>query len=159
MINITFPDGNVRQYAAGTTALDVAKSISEGLARVVLAAGVNGEVRDLRPINEDARIFSTNGRTRKANTPSGTPRRTCWPKRSKPCTPASNSASGRAIENGFYYDVDTGDRAADGRRFARHRAKNARTGAHQKRIPAHAKSPKPMPSSISPKKATSTNSN
>ena len=42
MINITFPDGNVRQYADGTTALDVAKSISEGLARVVLAATVNG---------------------------------------------------------------------------------------------------------------------
>ena len=47
MINITFPDGNVRQYAPGTTAMDVAKSISEGLARNVLAANVNGEVRDL----------------------------------------------------------------------------------------------------------------
>ena len=58
MIKITFPDGNVREYAAGTTALDVAKSISEGLARNVLAAGVNGEVRDLlRPINEDASIL------------------------------------------------------------------------------------------------------
>ena len=57
MINITFPDGNVRQYAAGTTALDVAKSISEGLARVVLAASVNGEVRDLtRPIKADSSI-------------------------------------------------------------------------------------------------------
>ncbi|MBK6933261.1 MAG: TGS domain-containing protein, partial [Saprospirales bacterium] len=58
MINITFPDGNVRQYAAGTTAMDIAKSISEGLARNVLAAGVNGDVRDLlRPINEDASIL------------------------------------------------------------------------------------------------------
>ena len=57
MINITFPDGNVRQYAEGTTALDVAKSISEGLARVVLSASVNGEVRDLtRPITSDASI-------------------------------------------------------------------------------------------------------
>ena len=58
MINITFPDGNIRQYAAGVTALDVAKSISEGLARVILAASVNGEVRDLnRSIDEDCKIM------------------------------------------------------------------------------------------------------
>ncbi len=46
MINITFPDGNVRQYEAGITALEVAQSISEGLARNVLSAKVNGEVMD-----------------------------------------------------------------------------------------------------------------
>jgi len=57
MINITLPDGSVRQVNEGTTALDVATSISEGLARNVLAAEVNGEVRDLtRPINEDATL-------------------------------------------------------------------------------------------------------
>jgi len=57
MINITFPDGAVRQYEKGTTALDVAKSISEGLARKVLAANINGQVWDTtRPINEDASI-------------------------------------------------------------------------------------------------------
>jgi threonyl-tRNA synthetase len=42
MINITFPDGAVRQYDKGSTALDIAKKISEGLARKVLAADVNG---------------------------------------------------------------------------------------------------------------------
>ena len=53
-INITFPDGAVRQYPKGATALDVAKSISEGLARKVLAADVNGQVWDAtRPIEED----------------------------------------------------------------------------------------------------------
>jgi len=51
MITITLPDGSERSYEKGTTALEVAKSISEGLARNVLAATVNGEVRDItRPI-------------------------------------------------------------------------------------------------------------
>ena len=51
MINITFPDGKVRQYEPGTTALEVARSISEGLAQKVLSAKVNGEVWDAtRPI-------------------------------------------------------------------------------------------------------------
>ena len=57
MINITFPDGAVRQYENGVTALDVAKSISEGLARKVIAANVNGKTWDAtRPINEDATV-------------------------------------------------------------------------------------------------------
>ena len=56
-IKITLPDNSVREYPKGSTAMDVAKSISEGLARNVLAAKVNGEVRDLsRPINEDASL-------------------------------------------------------------------------------------------------------
>jgi len=57
MINITFPDGAVRQYEKGVTGLEIAKSIAEGLARKVIAAGVNGQVWDVsRPINEDAAI-------------------------------------------------------------------------------------------------------
>ncbi|MGZ3925026.1 MAG: TGS domain-containing protein, partial [Flavisolibacter sp.] len=56
-INIAFPDGAVRQYPKGTTALDIAKSISEGLARKVLAADINGQVWDAtRPINEDVNL-------------------------------------------------------------------------------------------------------
>ena len=56
-MNITFPDGAVRQYDEGSTALDIAKKISEGLARKILAAEVNGEVWDLtRPIKNDASI-------------------------------------------------------------------------------------------------------
>ena len=57
MINITFPDGNVRQYEAGATAMDIAKSISEGLARNVLSARIDGEVWDAhRPISADSKI-------------------------------------------------------------------------------------------------------
>ena len=111
MINITFPDGNVRQYAAGTTALDVAKSISEGLARVILAAGVNGEVRDLlRPINEDAAIKFYKWEDAAAKT-------TFWHSSAhllaealEALFPGIKFGIGPPIENGFYYDVDTGDR-------------------------------------------------
>ena len=57
MIKITFPDGTIREYPEGITALDIAKSISEGLARKVLVAKVNGKVIDaFRPINEDATL-------------------------------------------------------------------------------------------------------
>ena len=57
MINITFPDGQVRQYEGGVTALDIAGSISQGLARNVLSAKINGEVWDAtRPIHHDASI-------------------------------------------------------------------------------------------------------
>ena len=55
MINITLPDNSVKQYEVGVSAMQVARDISEGLARNVLAAKVNGEVRDDdRPISEDA---------------------------------------------------------------------------------------------------------
>ena len=57
MINITLPDGTIRQYEKGTTALDIAKSISEGLARKVLAAEINGQVWDAtRPIEDNATL-------------------------------------------------------------------------------------------------------
>ena len=57
MIKITFPDGSVREFAKGTTAMQIAESISSRLAQEVLAASVNGEVWDLtRPINEDAAV-------------------------------------------------------------------------------------------------------
>ncbi len=112
MINITFPDGNVRQYAAGTTALDVAKSISEGLARVILAASVNGEVRDLtRPITSDATI-----KFHKWDDKEG--KQTFWHSSAhllaealEALYPGTKFGIGPAIDNGFYYDVDTGDRS------------------------------------------------
>ena len=57
MINITLPDNSVRQYEAGVTSLEIAKSISEGLARNVLSAKVDGEVWDAtRSINKDAKV-------------------------------------------------------------------------------------------------------
>ncbi len=111
MINITFPDGQVRTYEPGTTPLAVAASLSEGLARNILAAKVNGEVWDIsRPIREDAslQLLTWNDREGK---------RTFWHSSAhlmaealEALYPGIKFGIGPAIENGFYYDVDTGDR-------------------------------------------------
>ncbi len=111
MINLTFPDGSVRQYAAGITGLEVARSISEGLARNVLAVGVNGEVRDLtRPITEDASIIFYKWEDKEGKS-------TFWHSSAhllaealEALFPGIKFGIGPPIENGFYYDVDTGDR-------------------------------------------------
>ncbi len=66
MINITFPDGNVRQYESGVTGLQIAESISSRLAQDVLSIGVNGETWDLtRPIHSDSSIVLYMGRRRR----------------------------------------------------------------------------------------------
>jgi len=137
MINITFPDGNIRQYAAGITALDVAKSISEGLARVVLAASVNGEVRDLsRPIDSDARIVFHKWEDKEG-------KQTYWHSSAhllaealENLFPGTKFGIGPAIDNGFYYDVDTGDRVLTPADFAKIEQKMlelARTKSEYKR--------------------------
>ena len=109
MINITFPDKTVRQFEAGVTPLDIAKSISEGLARNVLSAKVNGVMWDaMRPINEDAEIqlFTWNDPEGKA---------TVWHSSAHLMAEAIEQlytgvkfGIGPSIENGFYYDVDFG---------------------------------------------------
>ena len=111
MVNITFPDGAVRQYEKGTTALDIAKSISEGLARKVLAANINGQVWDAtRPINEDAsiKLLTWNDAEGKS---------TFWHSSAHLMAEAVESLFpnvkfwvGPPVENGFYYDMDLGDR-------------------------------------------------
>lgn len=109
-MKITFPDKNVREYPDGTTSLDIAKSISEGLARNVLAAKVNGEVRDLmRPINEDAslELLTWNDAEGKS---------TFWHSSAhlmaealEALFPGIKFWVGPPVENGFYYDVDPGN--------------------------------------------------
>ncbi len=111
MINITLPDGSVRQYAQGTSAMEIAQSISEGLARNVLAAEVNGEVWDAsRPIEQDAsvRLLTWNDSDGKS---------TFWHSSAhlmaealEALYPGTKFGIGPAIETGFYYDVDFGDR-------------------------------------------------
>jgi threonyl-tRNA synthetase len=109
MINITLPDGSVRQYEAGTTALGVAKSISEGLARNVVAAKVNGEVWDAtRAITTDAHLVLL-----KAEDTEG--KATLWHSSAhlmaeaiEAIYPGTKFGIGPAIENGFYYDIDLG---------------------------------------------------
>lgn len=111
MINIQFPDGAVRQYESGTSALAIAKQISEGLARKVLAAKINGEVWDAtRPIFSDASLQLLTW-----NEDDG--KQTFWHSSAhllaeavEQTFPGVKFWVGPAIERGFYYDMDLGDR-------------------------------------------------
>jgi threonyl-tRNA synthetase len=113
MINIRFPDGAVRQYEKGTNALDIAKSISEGLARKLLAARVNKEVWDLsRPIQADADL-------QLLTWDDADGKKTFWHSSAHLMAEAVESIFpgvkfwvGPPTENpqGFYYDMDLGDR-------------------------------------------------
>ncbi len=111
MINITFPDGNVRQYEAGISALDVAKSISQGLAQKVLAAKVNGEVRDLtRSIDADATLQLLTWESDDAKATFWHSSAHLFAEALEALYPGTKFGIGPAIETGFYYDVDLGDR-------------------------------------------------
>ncbi len=109
-INITFPDGKVRQYENGVTAMDIARSISEGLARNVLSAKVNGEVWDsTRPIKNDATVQLLTWRDKDGKA-------TFWHSSAhllaealEALYPGIQFGTGPATENGFYYDVDPGE--------------------------------------------------
>ncbi len=112
MIKITFPDGKIREYAPGTTAMEVAKSISEGLARNVLAAKVNGNVVEAnRPIATDASIELLTW-----DSPEG--KSTFWHSSAhlmaealEVIYPGIKFGIGPPIEHGFYYDVDLGEQS------------------------------------------------
>lgn len=107
MIQITLPDGSVREVQNGTSAMDIALSISEGLARNVLAAKVNGDVVDANlPIKQNAtlQLLTWNDKDGKA---------TMWHSSAHLMAEAIESlypgvklAIGPAIKSGFYYDVD-----------------------------------------------------
>lgn len=109
MINITLPDGSVRQYESGVTPLDIALSISEGLARNVLAAKVNDKILELyRPITTDANVQLLTW-----NDEDG--KRTFWHTSAhllatalQELYPGIKFGIGPSIENGFYYDIDFG---------------------------------------------------
>lgn len=110
-MKITFPDGAIREYESGVSALEIAKSISEGLAKKVLAANVNGQVWDAtRPITTDATLklltwTDTDGKS------------TFWHSSAHLMAEAVESLYpgvkfwvGPAVDNGFYYDMDLGGR-------------------------------------------------
>ena len=107
MINITLPDGSVKQYNQGVTPYEIASSISEGLARNVLAANVNNQIVELnRPINEDAevKLLTWNDEDGKG---------VFWHSSAHLMAAAIESlypgvkfGIGPHIENGFYYDID-----------------------------------------------------
>lgn len=110
MINITLPDGSVRQVEQGSTAMDIAKSISEGLARNVLSAKYNGFVIDsFKPLTEDGelQLLTWNDTEGKA---------TMWHSSAHLMAeavsilfPNAKFGIGPDIENGFYYDIDFGE--------------------------------------------------
>ncbi|MBK8144756.1 MAG: threonine--tRNA ligase [Bacteroidetes bacterium] len=111
MINITFPDGNVRQYEPGVSSMDIAKSISEGLAKKILVAEVNGQVLDLsRPITADSSI-------KLITWDDEVGKNTFWHSSAhlmaeavEALFPGVKFWVGPALDNGFYYDMDLGDR-------------------------------------------------
>ncbi|WP_395768266.1 threonine--tRNA ligase [Aquirufa sp.] len=109
MINISFPDGQVREFEKGVTPMDVALSISEGLARNVLAAKLNDEVVDAStPIDSDSslQLLTWNDEEGK---------KTFWHSSAhllaeaiESLYPGTKFGIGPAIEHGFYYDIDLG---------------------------------------------------
>lgn len=109
MINITFPDGKVRQYEKGVTAMQIAESISSGLARNVLSAKVNGEVWDA------TRAIQTDATLQLLTWDDAAGKSTFWHSSAhlmaealEAIYPGIKFAIGPPVENGFYYDVDPG---------------------------------------------------
>ena len=111
MINITFPDNSVKQFPKGTSAIEIASGISEGLARNVIAANVNGETWDAnRPINVDTVLKLLTWEDDEAKS-------TFWHSSAHLMAEALESyypgikfGIGPPVDNGFYYDVDLGDK-------------------------------------------------
>ncbi|MCB9263237.1 MAG: threonine--tRNA ligase [Flavobacteriales bacterium] len=123
-IKITLPDGSIREYAKGSSSMDVAKSISEGLARNVLAAKVNGEVWDAdRQLQTDSslQLLTWNDTAGKS---------TFWHSSAhlmaealEALYPGIKLGIGPPIETGFYYDIDFGDHQFSASEFEKVEAK------------------------------------
>ena len=138
MIKITFPDQSVKEFAKGTTPLQIAESISPRLAQDVLAASINGQEWDLsRPISEDAAI-----KLFKWDDPEG--KHAFWHSSAhllaealQELYPGIKFGIGPAIENGFYYDVDTGDTPIKEGDFAAIETKMAELASKKEAIVRH----------------------
>ncbi len=118
MIKITLPDGTIKEYSKGSTAMDIAKSISEGLARNVISAKFNDTiVETITPLNQDGSLtlFTWNNDEGK---------KAFWHSSShivaqalEELYPGAKLTIGPAIENGFYYDVDFGEHTVSEKDF------------------------------------------
>jgi threonyl-tRNA synthetase len=110
MINITLPDGSVRAYESGITGLEIAKSISEGLARKVLAATINGEVKDLSmPILADAQFKLLTWDDAEGKSTFWHSSAHLMAEAVQEVYPHAKFWVGPAVDRGFYYDIDLGD--------------------------------------------------
>lgn len=106
-MNITLPDGSVRSYERGTTALAIAKSISEGLARNVLTGKLNGRVIELNdPIEEDGNLVLYTWDSKEGKTAFWHSSAHVMAQAIEFFYPGVNLTIGPAIEHGFYYDID-----------------------------------------------------
>ncbi len=120
MIQITFPDGNIRSYEVGTSALDIARSISSQLAAKILVSKVNGVVVDAtRPINTDATL-------QLLTWDDADGKKTFWHSSAhllaeaiEEMYPGTKFGIGPAIEEGFYYDIDLGDKVLSSNDFTK----------------------------------------
>lgn len=109
MINITFPDGSVRAYEKGITSLDIASKISNGLAKKVLAAEVNGEIIDLsRPLHTDASLSLLTWEDKGGQSTFWHSSAHLMAEALEELYPGVKLGIGPAIEKGFYYDIDLG---------------------------------------------------
>lgn len=119
MINITLPDGSIKKYPSGSTPMDIAKSISEGLARNVISAKFNGSIIEtVTPLTADGSLilFTWNDAEGK---------KAFWHSTSHVVAqvleehyPGLKLTIGPAIDNGFYYDVDLGANTISDKDFA-----------------------------------------
>lgn len=115
MINITLPDGTIRQYSPGTTGMDIAKSLSNSLAKKVLAIKINGSVSELsRPIHTDSDVALLTW-----DNPEG--KEVYWHSSAhllaeavQNLYPQAKFTIGPPIDNGFYYDIDFGGQVPSG---------------------------------------------
>lgn len=111
MINITLPNGSIKQVESGTSAMDIAMEISEGLARNVLSASVNGEVWDAnRPINSDSILTLHTWNDKEGKMSFWHSSAHIMAEALEAIYPGVKLGIGPAINNGFYYDIDLGDR-------------------------------------------------
>ncbi|MEE2700459.1 MAG: threonine--tRNA ligase [Bacteroidota bacterium] len=111
MINITLPDGSIKQVKNGTTAIDIAMGISEGLARNVLSASINGEVWDAnRPITSDSTLTLHTWNDKQGKMSFWHSSAHIMAEALETLYPGVKLGIGPAIDNGFYYDIDLGDR-------------------------------------------------
>lgn len=135
MIKITFPDGSVREYAKGTTSLQIAESISQRLAQEVLAARVDGQVWDLmRPIEADAAIELLKWEDEDAKHAYWHSSAHLMAEAVQILYPHAKFGIGPAIENGFYYDIDFGDTPVKDADFPRIEAKMMELIANKEEI-------------------------
>jgi threonyl-tRNA synthetase len=112
MIKITFPDQNVREYPKGTNAYEIAKSISEGLARNVYAAKVNGQVWDsTRPIQEDSTLQLLTWDDSEGKSTMWHSSAHLMAEALESIYPGVKFGIGPPVDNGFYYDIDLGGQA------------------------------------------------